>query len=69
MPLTYFLFFYVSKCGSIHKIKGWRHFVDNDISWTLFIKMGDISWTFFEGDFPWTFLVTSRGHFCPRNVT
>jgi hypothetical protein len=43
--------------------KGWRHFVDNDISWTLFFKMGDFSWTFWKGDFSWTLLVTSRGHF------
>ena len=42
---------------------GWRHFVDNDISWTLFFKMGDFSWTFSKGDFSWTLLVTSRGQF------
>ena len=42
---------------------GWRHFVDNDISWTLFFKMGDFSWTFSKGDFSWTILVTSRGQF------
>ena len=42
---------------------GWRHFVDNDISWTLFFKMGDFSWTFPKGDFSWTLLVTSRGQF------
>ena len=34
-------------------LMGWRHFVDYDISWTLFFKMGDFSWTL---------LVTSRGH-------
>ena len=45
---------------------GWRHFVDNDISWTLFFKMGDFSWTFPKGDFSWTLLMTSRGQFCPR---
>ena len=33
---------------------GWRHFVNNDISWTLFFKMGDFSWTFSKGDFSWT---------------
>ena len=33
---------------------GWRHFVDNDISWTLFFKMGDFSWTFSKGDFSMT---------------
>ena len=33
---------------------GWRHFVDSDISWTLFFKMGDISWTLSKGDFSWT---------------
>ena len=44
-------------------IAGWRHFVDNDISWTLFFKMGDFSWTFSKGDFSWTLLVTSRGQF------
>ena len=43
--------------------EGWRHFVDNDISWTLFFKMGDFSWTFPKGDFSWTLLVTSRGQF------
>ena len=42
---------------------GWRHFVDNDISWTVFFKMGDFSWTFSKGDFSWTLLVTSRGQF------
>ena len=42
---------------------GWRHFVDNDISWTLFFKMGDFSWTFSKGDFLWTLLVTSHGQF------
>ena len=42
---------------------GWRHFVDNDISWTLFFKVGDFSWTFPKGDFSWTLLVTSRGLF------
>ena len=42
---------------------GWRHFVDNDISWTLFFKVGDFSWTFPKGDFSWTLLVTSRGQF------
>ena len=42
---------------------GWRHFMDNDISWTLFFKMGDFSWTFPKGDFSWTLLVTSRGQF------
>ena len=42
---------------------GWRHFVDNDISWTLFFKMGDFSWTFSKGNFSWTLLVTSRGNF------
>ena len=42
---------------------GWRHFVDNEISWTLFFKMGDFSWTFSKGDFSWTLLVTSRGQF------
>ena len=42
---------------------GWRHFVDSDISWTLFFKVGDFSWTFSKGDFSWTLLVTSRGHF------
>ena len=31
--------------------KGWRQFVDNDISWTLFFEMGDFSWTFPKGDF------------------
>ena len=41
----------------------WRHFVDNDISWTLFFKMGDFQWTFSKGDFSWTLLVTSRGQF------
>ena len=43
--------------------QGWRHFVDNDISWTLFFKMGDFWWTFSKGDFSWTLLVTSRGQF------
>ena len=33
---------------------GWRHFVDNDISWTLFIKMGDFLWTLSKGDISWT---------------
>jgi hypothetical protein len=33
---------------------GWRHFVDNDISWTLFFKMGDFSWKLSKGDFSWT---------------
>ena len=42
---------------------GLRHFVDNDISWTLFFKMSDFSWTFSKGDFSWTLLVTSRGQF------
>ena len=42
---------------------GWRHFVDNDISWTLFFKMGDFSWTLSKGDFSWTLLVTSCGQF------
>ena len=37
---------------------GWRHFVDNDISWTLFFKMGDFSWTLSKGDFSWTLLST-----------
>ena len=37
---------------------GWRHFVDNEISWTLFFKMGDFSWTFPKGDISWTILVT-----------
>jgi hypothetical protein len=32
----------------------WRHFVDNDISWILFFKMGDFSWTLSKGDFSWT---------------
>ena len=45
------------------QILGWRHFVDNDISWTVFFKMGDFSWTFSNGDFSWTLLVTSRGQF------
>ena len=45
------------------KSVGWRHFVDNDISCTLFFKMGDFSWTFSKGDFSWTLLVTSRGQF------
>ena len=43
--------------------RGWRHIVDNGISWTLFFKMGDFSWTFSKGDFSWTLLVTSRGQF------
>ena len=43
--------------------RGWRHFVDNDISWTLFFKKGDFSWTFPKGDFSWTLLATSRGQF------
>ena len=34
--------------------KGWRHFVDSDILWTLFFKMGNISWTLSKGDFSWT---------------
>ena len=42
---------------------GWRHFMDSDISWTLFFKKGDFSWTFPKGDFSWTLLVTSRGHY------
>ena len=33
---------------------GWRHFVDNDISWTLFFKMGDFSRTLSKDDFSWT---------------
>ena len=33
---------------------GWRHFVDNDISWTLFFKMGEFSWTLSKGDISWT---------------
>ena len=44
-------------------ITGWRHSVDNDISWTLFFKMGDFLWTFSKGDFLWTLLVTSHGQF------
>ena len=47
---------------------GWRHFVDNDISWTLFFNMGDFSWTLSKGDFSWTLLATSRGRKCPRNI-
>ena len=35
---------------------GWRHFVDSDISWTLFFKMS-------------TKCHPKRGHFCPRDVT
>ena len=50
------------------KSQGLIYFVDNDISWTLFFKRVGISWTF-EDEFLWTFLVTFRGHFCPRNVT
>ena len=30
------------------------HFVDNDISWTLFFKVGDFSWTLSKGDISWT---------------
>ena len=41
---------------------GWRHFVDNDISWTLFFKMGDFSWTLL-GDFSWTLLSTRSPFF------
>ena len=53
--------------------------MDNDISWTLFFKMGDFSWTLSKGDFSWTlfgdfswtllstrsplFGVNFRGHF------
>ena len=33
---------------------GWRHFVDSDISWTLFFKVGDFSWTLSKGDISWT---------------
>ena len=35
----------------------WRHFMDNDISWTLLFKIGDFSWTFSKDDFLWTLLV------------
>ena len=35
-------------------LSGWRHFVDSDISWTLFFKMGDFSWTLSKGDISWT---------------
>ena len=42
---------------------GWKHFVDSDISWALFSKMGYFSWTFSKGDFSWTLLVTSCGQF------
>ena len=40
----------------------------NDISWTLFFKMGNFSWIVSKGDFSWTLLVTSRGQKCPREV-
>ena len=46
----------------------WRHFVDNDISWTLFFKMGDFSWTLSRVTSCGHFLVTSHGRFCPREV-
>ena len=42
-------------------MKGWRHFVDNDISWTLLFKMGDFSWTFSKGGFSWT-LFSTKSH-------
>ena len=46
---------YLAICYVINsKNKGWRHFVDNGVSWTLFFKMGDFSWTL---------LVTSSGQF------
>ena len=54
---------YIPRISPRTSRKGWRHFVDNDISWTLFFKMGDFSWTFSKGDFSWTLLVTSRGQF------
>ena len=28
--------------------------MDNDISWTLFFKMVNFSWTYSKGDFTWT---------------
>ena len=37
-----------------HMQGGWRHFVDSDISWTLFFKVGDFSWTLSKGDISWT---------------
>jgi hypothetical protein len=55
-------------------VTGWRHFMDNDVSWTLFIKMGNFSWTLSKGDILWTLFgdfswtKTFRGHFCPREV-
>ena len=50
-----FLIYFSGK--PMNHITGWRHFVDNDISWTLFFKMGDFSWTFSKGDISWTILV------------
>ena len=67
--LTYLVQRYMRGCvsdkqlRSLSDFEGWRHFVDNDISWTLFFKMGDFSWTFSKGDVSWTLLVTSRGQF------
>ena len=40
---------------------GWRLLVDNEVSWTLFFKMGEFQWTFSESEFSWTLLVNSRG--------
>ena len=40
--------------------------MDNEFSWTLFFKMTEFKWTFSEGEFSWTLLVNSHGHFCPR---
>ena len=61
-PLAYFSDIFISGKNVVFSA-GWRHFVDNDISWTLFFKVGDFSWTFPKGDFSWTLLVTSRGQF------
>ena len=40
--------------NSLAENTGWRHFVDSDISWTLFFKVGDFSWTLSKGDISWT---------------
>ena len=41
---------------------GWRLFVDNDFWRTRFLKWANSSGHFFEGEFSWPLLVTSRGH-------
>ena len=58
-----FVINFISLCVNFYDFTGWRHFVDNDISWTLFLKKGDFLWTFPKGDFSWTLLVTFRGQF------